>query len=62
VTARVIQFPITDAKQDDRLVWVCNCNCMNFRIYGDGVIECAACETRMSIRAFDPDEPLPGAG
>lgn len=49
---KVIQFPVTPKgneakggdKDEDIIIWVCNCGCSSFRILGDGGLECANCD------------------
>jgi hypothetical protein len=39
----VLSFPGTRTQPE---VWVCNCGCITFRLYRDGRIQCAQCDTQ----------------
>jgi hypothetical protein len=50
-------------REEGKLIWVCNCNCVSFRCYADGAIECASCDTISTSyegewRKRLPDTPL----
>jgi len=37
-------------------IFICDCDCITFKIYQDMRIECAKCGAIQHLKAFDPDE------
>jgi hypothetical protein len=49
------------ARDERKLIWVCNCGCTNFTAFSDGHLECSTCEAEACGYEENWRERLPDA-